>query len=288
MSSMADGMPYSHTTSYIPAYYPTSSMPGDVHSSGNAHRPDISQRKRPKYTRSKLGCLTCRVKKIKCDETKPSCNRCVSGSRECTWPQEVPRKKSTAKKSRAGGDGRPTTASSSGVSEASTPPTRDNTPPSRRDRYEYGLPSLPPSRRQSDPFLYVPPPVSASPGSAQRSQSTGDIFLSAQHQQYPMSAQSSSGLPVIPEMGSSYHTLPSGDHRLTPTSSSPYMPPLGLPSSVPRGPAYRSDDAHSIGHWHSPSNTSHVHPSQTYYPGMSERHLMEHIDVDDRDIPRYS
>lgn len=94
--------------------------------------------------------------------------------------------------------------------------------------------------------------------------STGDIFLSAQHQQYPMSAQSSSGLPVIPEMGSSYHTLPSGDHRLTPTSSSPYMPPLGLPSSVPRGPAYRSDDAHSIGHWHSPSNTSHVHPSQTY------------------------
>lgn len=94
--------------------------------------------------------------------------------------------------------------------------------------------------------------------------STGDIFLSAQHQQYPMAAQSSSGLPVIPEMGSSYHTLPSGDHRLTPTSSSPYMPSLGLPPSVPRGPAYRSDDAHSIGHWHSPSNTSHVHPSQTY------------------------
>jgi len=39
-------------------------------------------RKRPKYTRSKKGCLTCRSKKIKCDERKPLCTRCEHGHRE--------------------------------------------------------------------------------------------------------------------------------------------------------------------------------------------------------------
>jgi hypothetical protein len=39
-------------------------------------------RKRPKYTRSKKGCLTCRSKKIKCDERKPICTRCEHGHRD--------------------------------------------------------------------------------------------------------------------------------------------------------------------------------------------------------------
>ncbi|KAJ3829958.1 hypothetical protein F5880DRAFT_1459682, partial [Lentinula raphanica] len=51
------------------------------------------QRKRPKYTRSKTGCLTCRVKKIKCDEAKPTCARCLHGQRDCTWPEGVPARK---------------------------------------------------------------------------------------------------------------------------------------------------------------------------------------------------
>ncbi|PVF98228.1 hypothetical protein CPB86DRAFT_774944 [Serendipita vermifera] len=46
-------------------------------------------RKRPKYTRSKKGCLTCRSKKIKCDERHPICTRCEHGHRECTWPEAV-------------------------------------------------------------------------------------------------------------------------------------------------------------------------------------------------------
>ncbi|CCA70393.1 hypothetical protein PIIN_04332 [Serendipita indica DSM 11827] len=46
-------------------------------------------RKRPKYTRSKKGCLTCRARKIKCDERKPICTRCEHGHRECTWPEAV-------------------------------------------------------------------------------------------------------------------------------------------------------------------------------------------------------
>jgi Fungal Zn(2)-Cys(6) binuclear cluster domain len=39
-------------------------------------------RKRPKYTRSKAGCLVCRQKKVKCDEKKPTCTRCLHGHRE--------------------------------------------------------------------------------------------------------------------------------------------------------------------------------------------------------------
>ncbi|KAF9516682.1 hypothetical protein BS47DRAFT_1390518 [Hydnum rufescens UP504] len=50
-------------------------------------------KRRPKYTRSKAGCLTCRTKKIKCDEIKPICTRCDHAQRECTWPTETNRKK---------------------------------------------------------------------------------------------------------------------------------------------------------------------------------------------------
>ncbi|KDQ21415.1 hypothetical protein BOTBODRAFT_202080 [Botryobasidium botryosum FD-172 SS1] len=72
--------PFPHSSQPLP--YPTSDSiipPG---------------RKRPKYTRSKTGCLTCRRKKIKCDEAKPTCTRCAHAQRECDWPQDVPRKKS--------------------------------------------------------------------------------------------------------------------------------------------------------------------------------------------------
>ncbi|KAI0764447.1 hypothetical protein BC629DRAFT_1251917, partial [Irpex lacteus] len=57
-------------------------------------QPQQYQRKRPKYTRSKTGCLTCRAKKVKCDEEKPDCARCRAGGRECVWPdlEASPRK----------------------------------------------------------------------------------------------------------------------------------------------------------------------------------------------------
>ncbi|KAH8828226.1 hypothetical protein DL96DRAFT_1602300 [Flagelloscypha sp. PMI_526] len=45
-----------------------------------------TKRKRPKYTRSKNGCLTCRVKKIKCDEVHPVCTRCAQSQREVREP----------------------------------------------------------------------------------------------------------------------------------------------------------------------------------------------------------
>ncbi|KAI1316095.1 hypothetical protein F5Y16DRAFT_393229 [Xylariaceae sp. FL0255] len=35
--------------------------------------------------RSRHGCLSCRARKIKCDEQKPSCTPCPRGRRECTF-----------------------------------------------------------------------------------------------------------------------------------------------------------------------------------------------------------
>ncbi|KAF8332083.1 fungal-specific transcription factor domain-containing protein [Cantharellus anzutake] len=98
-------LPYPHPSPISPsrAPYPahaphaSSSRPGSVHIVDSLQPPSIDppppQKKRPKYTRSKAGCLTCRSKKIKCDEVKPICTRCDHAQRECTWPTETQRKK---------------------------------------------------------------------------------------------------------------------------------------------------------------------------------------------------
>lgn len=44
----------------------------------------VSELKKHKRTRS--GCLTCRARRIKCDETRPVCERCRKGSRDCVYP----------------------------------------------------------------------------------------------------------------------------------------------------------------------------------------------------------
>lgn len=150
-------MSYSSSSNQYPPphqYYPNANVDNPISISPPQSRPEMAQRKRPKYTRSKTGCLTCRVKKIKCDETKPNCMRCTHGSRECSWPEGVPtRKKSVAR--REDPDSRPSTAGSSGLSEASTPPARDITPP-RRNQVDLNLLPLPP-RAPNDNFIPIHP-----------------------------------------------------------------------------------------------------------------------------------
>ncbi|TIB92555.1 hypothetical protein E3Q19_01882 [Wallemia mellicola] len=41
---------------------------------------------RPKFKRSRDGCLTCRKRKVKCDMMTPVCLKCTSLGRECTYP----------------------------------------------------------------------------------------------------------------------------------------------------------------------------------------------------------
>jgi hypothetical protein len=87
------------THSYYSSQHVT--PPGHAHSVMSPQpAQDLAQKKRPKYTRSKTGCLTCRVKKIKvcrichsgmhvkvthhlqCDEEKPICSRCSHSQRD--------------------------------------------------------------------------------------------------------------------------------------------------------------------------------------------------------------
>ncbi|KAL4797097.1 hypothetical protein BDV19DRAFT_359701 [Aspergillus venezuelensis] len=42
-----------------------------------------------KHKRTRSGCFTCRSRRIKCDETRPICERCRKGSRECVYPSST-------------------------------------------------------------------------------------------------------------------------------------------------------------------------------------------------------
>ncbi|RAL11592.1 Zn(II)2Cys6 transcription factor [Aspergillus homomorphus CBS 101889] len=39
-----------------------------------------------KHKRTRSGCFTCRSRRIKCDETRPICDRCRKGNRDCVYP----------------------------------------------------------------------------------------------------------------------------------------------------------------------------------------------------------
>ncbi|KAH8822969.1 hypothetical protein DL96DRAFT_1819640 [Flagelloscypha sp. PMI_526] len=44
------------------------------------------------HTKSRLGCRTCRSRKVKCDETGyPTCNNCAKRNTKCDWPVELTR-----------------------------------------------------------------------------------------------------------------------------------------------------------------------------------------------------
>ncbi|KZV63812.1 hypothetical protein PENSPDRAFT_708229 [Peniophora sp. CONT] len=117
------------------------------------------QRRRPKYTRCKTGCLTCRKKKVKCDEAKPDCERCQNSGKTCTWPEptgprRTPLVADEAVHNWSTDEARPYTASSSaGLSDASSTPSSVPESPHRvvikyaytEDRLAPPLPTL--SRR---------------------------------------------------------------------------------------------------------------------------------------------
>ncbi|KAL1960948.1 hypothetical protein VTO42DRAFT_4836 [Malbranchea cinnamomea] len=39
-----------------------------------------------KHKRTRSGCFTCRQRRVKCDETRPICERCKKGKRDCVYP----------------------------------------------------------------------------------------------------------------------------------------------------------------------------------------------------------
>ncbi|KZT26714.1 hypothetical protein NEOLEDRAFT_1062539 [Neolentinus lepideus HHB14362 ss-1] len=266
-----------------PTYFAPPPQPGHMHLVAPLPRPTNvpPQRKRPKYTRSKTGCLTCRAKKIKCDETKPSCLRCTHGQRECTWPEGLPaRKKAPPKKQSVPIDNRPSTAESSGVSESSTPPTRNNTPPKPENgAMELSLPPPASTRRHSEPYLTLPPAADT-----HRRQSIPS--LQATTHGYPAHSLQSHALPVIPEMTSSYpsqrynsaysstplHAHSPGHHSV----DSGHIPSRSSSSNntirrVEHGPHHAPQWVHHNSHLIHP-----VDPIEPYFQTVQERHLIRH------------
>ncbi|KEZ43559.1 hypothetical protein SAPIO_CDS4479 [Scedosporium apiospermum] len=49
------------------------------------------KRTRASKPKSRSGCLTCKARKVKCDETKPTCTRCAAIQKQCSWPVHCPR-----------------------------------------------------------------------------------------------------------------------------------------------------------------------------------------------------
>ncbi|CRG87210.1 hypothetical protein PISL3812_04227 [Talaromyces islandicus] len=48
------------------------------------HDPD----KRPRLARTRTGCLTCRRRKVRCNEQRPECGHCSRLHLSCSWPQD--------------------------------------------------------------------------------------------------------------------------------------------------------------------------------------------------------
>lgn len=242
---MTDDMSYTTSTQYHlpahPQYYPAPhANHGHPHDANPPQRTENMQRKRPKYTRSKTGCMTCRVKKIKCDETKPNCMRCTHGQRDCTWPEGVPARKKSL--SRRDSEGRPSTEGSSGLSDGSTPPTREHTPP-RRATVDMGLMPIQSRRRLSDPYLLHA--MSTEPDPVRRVTTNTDRVASG----YPPSTPNL--LTMIPE---TYTTQSRYEH---------------YPHHSSRTAGFRAVNPESVGQWNG-----------SEYFSTQERSLVAHMPND--------
>ncbi|KAL5416887.1 hypothetical protein PMIN03_001952 [Paraphaeosphaeria minitans] len=68
-------------------------MPGEMHTP--KYRIVECNPERPRrFRRGRTGCITCKVRRIRCDEQKPECNRCASTGRKCDGYQPIKPKNS--------------------------------------------------------------------------------------------------------------------------------------------------------------------------------------------------
>lgn len=66
-----------------------------------ARRPeseDPSLSIRRSHMKSRRGCIICKQRKVKCDETRPRCRRCEYGDRPCSYQHDIREGKATSSK----------------------------------------------------------------------------------------------------------------------------------------------------------------------------------------------
>ncbi|CAO2654860.1 Nn.00g115930.m01.CDS01 [Neocucurbitaria sp. VM-36] len=66
---------------------PGNESPGNKLAPNKKRESDATPDGKPKRTRT--GCLTCRERHLKCDETKPTCNNCSKSQRDCNWGKKL-------------------------------------------------------------------------------------------------------------------------------------------------------------------------------------------------------
>jgi Fungal specific transcription factor domain/Fungal Zn(2)-Cys(6) binuclear cluster domain len=57
--------------------------PANTHNSTTIANTKQPQKKRASRPKVRTGCTTCKIRRVKCDETKPNCKRCTSTGRKC-------------------------------------------------------------------------------------------------------------------------------------------------------------------------------------------------------------
>ncbi|KAK4227428.1 transcriptional regulatory protein moc3 [Podospora fimiseda] len=115
--------------------------------SGGRHKKEIKRR-------TKTGCLTCRKRRIKCDEGHPTCNNCKKSKRECLGYDPIFKQQQGPASIQPAPSSQPSTPATTIPSSATTP-----TVPSSSASHSYQATYPPPPA----PIVAYEPPVSNTP-----------------------------------------------------------------------------------------------------------------------------
>ncbi|KAI5783894.1 hypothetical protein DFH27DRAFT_615740 [Peziza echinospora] len=113
----------SASASFLSSRFDQSPMPtffvsdGSMPKNPRIRRKSIAGMEQVKHRRTRSGCFTCRGRRVKCDETRPTCERCQKGGRECAYPEVMPPTKSSASRKRAESSTRDASSSLSELEE---------------------------------------------------------------------------------------------------------------------------------------------------------------------------
>lgn len=96
------GSRFEHST--LPTFFVSDGTMGNSPTSGSnsarLRRKSSAGAEQVKHRRTRSGCYTCRARRVKCDETHPTCERCQKGGRDCNYPDLIPTAKSSATRKR--------------------------------------------------------------------------------------------------------------------------------------------------------------------------------------------
>ncbi|WVQ66371.1 uncharacterized protein L199_004551 [Kwoniella botswanensis] len=193
----------STSSPYSPNPNPHKDSHNHSHPISHLHQAQSQSQSTDKSQRSRDGCLTCRSRKVKCNEERPICDKCRIKSRECLWPSgdESERRRNKKRRSTNTPDG----------SSISTP-NKKPSQPSRLSSIE--LKSILPSSTPSHPGIVHIPPNFLPPDALKNKNGTGnaDGTLNGDLVDWLVPDKARTGLMMDPSFLEPY--FPTVDERL--------------------------------------------------------------------------